>query len=62
MRGQQYYLDTIFRIQPCCKKTKLTVEAENEEESRRIPAFVGEGLEIKAFLKFDFLKFLFIKS
>lgn len=63
MGGQQYYLDTIFRIQPCCKNTKITVGAENEEESRRrISAFVGEGLKARGLFKFDFLKFFFIKS
>lgn len=61
MGGQQYYLDTVFRIQPC-KNTKITVRAENEEESRRISAFVGERLKARGFFKFDFFKFLFKKS
>lgn len=54
MGDQQYYLDTVFRIQSCCKNTKITVGAENEEESRRIPAFVGEGLRASGFFKLDF--------
>lgn len=63
MGGQQYYLDTIFRIQPCCKNTEITVGAEKEQKScRKISAFVGEGLKSRAFCKFDFFKFLFIKS
>ena len=59
MGVQQYYLDTIFRIQPCCKNTKITIGAENEEERHRISAVVGEGLKESGFFKFDIFKIPF---